>query len=811
MRRATIALTIALGVAALTTAFAVVDAAVIRQPPFPEAERLVMLYLQRNPPNEPPRNERWSFARFEMLRRLQTSFEDTASYSPASITLSTNNEDAGLSYVERVSAAYLPMLGARVAQGRLIRDEDDDPARPAAVAVIAHEFWTSRFGSDPAILGRTIRLNGVPLAVIGVLQPGFTGMSGRSVAWVPRTISAQISYAEYMTTNQNFIPTIARLKPGVTLDAARGELAALGAQINRALPSNPTNPDERVTATAVPLNIARVESSVRRSVLVLIGAVALLHLLACINVVNLLLGRAAAKRREYAVRLALGSSARRLFAHSLTDGFTLAAVGGALGVVIAWWATTVVTPPPSQWISSFGIMAPFDAPAFSMREVVFGAAVALVTATLVALAPALVALRVDVMRGLASQSRGVAGSALSIRRPTVRGVIVSLEAALAALLVVASGLLLDSVQRMRRVDIGVEPDRVLAFWIIPSEARVPPPTAPAFIGRIVDAIAHVPGVESVSVDGGAPLAGSASSTLYIAGRPRPERGQAPPITRHYVGPDHFQTLGIPLRRGRVFTASDTIDANRVAVISETAARRFWPNEDPIGQRVWFGGGSNFDSPERSAEIVGIVADVRYQPFDRPFNAASFYTAFMQFTFAPRMVFVKTPGDPMSSLPAVRQAVASVEPELALQDPRPLADLVSGSWARRRFDAMLFGGFGIAALLLAASGVFAVLAYSVETRRREFGIRIALGAGRPRVISHVLREGMVFPAIGLAAGIGAAVWLTRVLQASLFETSPLEPRVFVAMAAVLLLVSAAACFGPAWRATRSDPIEALRAE
>lgn len=811
MRRATIAITIALGVGALTTAFAVVDAAVVRQPPFPEPERLVMLYLQRNPAGEPPRNERWSYARFELLRRLQTSFEEAATYSPASVTLSTSKEEAALVYVERVSASYLPMLGARVAQGRLIHAEDDDPANPSPVVVLGHDLWTSRFSSDPAIVGRVVRLNGVPLTVIGVLQPGFSGMSGRSVMWVPRTISAQISYAEYVTTNQNFIPAVARLKSGVTLDAARGEMTVLGGQINRTLPSDPRYPDERVTATAVPLNVARVDQSVRRSVLVLIGAVALLHLLACVNVINLLLGRAAAKRREFALRLALGSTPQQLFVHSLTHGVTLALAGGVAGVVLSWWATTIVTPPPSQWMTSFGIMAAFDTPAFSIREVAFGAAIVLVTAALVGLAPALVAIRSDVARGLLSGSRTVAGAALSIRRPTARGVIVSVEAALAALLVVASGLLLDSVQRMRRVDIGVEPDRVLTFWMIPSEARVPPPTAPAFVGRIVDAIARVPGVDTVSVDGGAPLSGSASSSLYVAGRPTPAPGQAPPITRHYVGPDHFRTLGIPLRRGRTFTAGDGAGANRVTVISETAARRFWPNEDPIGRRVWFGGGSNFDSPERSAEIIGIVADVRYQPFDRPYNAASFYTPYMQFTYAPRMVFVKTSGDPLSALPAVRRAVAGVDPDLALQDPRPLADLVSGSWARRRFDAVLFGAFGIAALLLAASGVFAVLAYSVETRRREFGIRIALGARRPRVIWHVLREGLAFPAAGLAAGLGAAAWLTSVLRASLFETSPVEPRVFAAMAAVLLVVSAAACLGPAWRATRADPIEALRSE
>jgi putative ABC transport system permease protein len=328
---------------------------------------------------------------------------------------------------------------------------------------------------------------------------------------------------------------------------------------------------------------------------------------------------------------------------------------------------------------------------------------------------------------------------------------------------------------------------------------------------MLEAVSRVPGVQSATVDGGAPLSGTASSTLYIEGQPPPPPGQAPGVLRHYVGPDHFRTLGIPLIRGRGFTPSDEAGAPRVTVISETAARRFWPDQDPIGQRVWFGGGSNFDSPERSAEIVGIVGDVVYRPLDRDPNFASFYTPYRQFTYAPRMVFLRTTGDPMEVVPDVRDAIATVDPELALQDVQPLTELMSGSWARHRFDAMLFGGFGIAALLLAASGIFAVLAYAVTTRTREFGIRIALGADAGRVLRQVLREGMVFPVLGLLLGVGGAFAVTRVLRASLYEISPMEPRVLLAMAALLLAVAVAACLGPAWRATRADPIEALRSE
>jgi len=291
----------------------------------------------------------------------------------------------------------------------------------------------------------------------------------------------------------------------------------------------------------------------------------------------------------------------------------------------------------------------------------------------------------------------------------------------------------------------------------------------------------------------------------------PDPRQAPPVLRHYIAPDHFVTLGIPVRRGRGFTAADVAGAPRVAVISQTAARRFWPDEDPLGKRVWFGGGSSFSSPDSSAEIVGIVGDVVYAPLDLRPNFASFYTPYAQFTYAARMVFLRTAGDPMSVVSSVRKAVATVDPDLALQDVQPLTDIVNDSWARNRFEAILFAGCGVAALLLAASGIFAVLAYLVADRTREFGIRIALGATPRHVLWQVLREGMSFPLVGLVIGVGLSLVVTRLLRSSLYEISPQEPRVVVGTAVLLLVVSVAACLIPGWRATRADPVQAMSAE
>jgi len=808
----TIIITVALGIAALTTTFGVVNAALFRQPPFDEADRVVMLFIQRNPQGEAPRRERWSFGRFELLARSQQSFEQLASYSPAAVTLS-GQSNAQLVNAERVSASYFALLRTTPLRGRFFSAAEDDPISPTPVVVISESMWAREFGRDSEILGRTIRLNGVPLTIIGIVPAGFSGLSGRSEMWIPRTMSAQITYPEYVTTNQNFISVAARLRPGVTIDAARSELAVLGANINRALPSDPENPAERVTASAVPINEARTDDNVRRSLLVLLGAVALVHLLACANVTNLLLGRATAKGRDSAVRIALGSSGGQLFSRLFSEGFTLAVVGGVVGIVLAKFASTLIAPPTNVWapVNFYGSIAPFDSPQFGTTELLFGVTLAFTTAVLVSIPPALSAFRIDVSRGIRDGSRSLSRGGLSLRRPSARAIIVGLEAALAMVLIVAAGLLVDSFRRMQNVDIGVDPRNVLTFWVIPSEAKYPPETAHTFVSRLLDAVSRAPGVISATVDGGGPVVGAANSTLLVGGRPEPDPGQAPPVLRHYIGPDHFRTLGIPLRRGRAFTPSDDAHSPRVVIISEGAAGKFWPNEDPIGKRVWFGSGLNFNSSETSGEIIGIVADVAYSPLDRQPDYASFYTPFTQFTYPSRMVFLKTAGNPMSVVPDVRNALATVDPDVAMRDVQSLTDVIAGSRSRDRFDALLFSGFGAAALFLAASGIFTVLAYAVTTRTREFGIRIAVGATPRRVVLHVLGEGMVFPTIGLVVGTVAAIAGTRVLESSLYEVNPLEMPVFLFTGLLLFVVAVCACLIPALRATRTDPVEALRSE
>ncbi|MGH7678801.1 MAG: ADOP family duplicated permease [Gemmatimonadaceae bacterium] len=803
-----VVLMLAFGVAALGTTFAIVRAALWRQPPFRDAAELALLFIVRDD-NGTPRRERWSFTRSELLRTTQRSFVDVARYSPASLTLA-GNVDAETVNGERVSASYFSLLGVKTARGRLFGAAEDDPGQPAPVAVLGHGLWSRRFGSDTAILGQTIRLNGVLLTVVGIMPEGFRGLSGTADLWVPATLTPRLTYAEYLTTNQNFISVVGRVRPGVSMDEARGELAGLGRTINRAAPSDPERPEEAVTATAVTLNESRVDRTVRRSLLVLLGAVGLLHLLACANAINLLLGYAATRQRDTAVRIAIGGSARRLFSERFMEVGALAALGGVLGTALAWWTTSFVAPPTNVWAprNFYGSLAAFDAPRFGGIELALALALAAATTVLVALPAALSALRVDVLSGIKAGSRSLAGGAMKLRRPTARGAIVGLESALAMLLVVAAALLIDSFRRMRGADLGVDSRQVLTFWVIPSEVTVPPNAAPSFVTRLLETVSRVPGVRSATVDGGAPVSGSATTGLFIAGRPTP--AEPPGVRRHYVAPGHFETLGISLLRGRGFTDRDVAGAPRVTVISESAARQFWPNEDAIGRRVWFSS-SGYNSPDSSAEIVGIVSDVVYAPLDQQPNRASFYTPFMQFTYAPRMVFLRTDREPLSLVPEVRKALQTVDPDLSMREPQTLDQIVSGSWARHRFDAFLFGGFGMSALALAASGIFAVLAYVVSTRVREFGIRIALGARPLTVISQVLAEGMAFPMLGVAVGTLAALGATRVLSATLYGITSRDPIAYVGTAALLVIVAVVACIVPAWRATRVDPMEALRSE
>jgi putative ABC transport system permease protein len=804
--------TLALGIGALGTTFSLVDAALWRQPPFPDADRLAILYLTRTTATVPEHRLRWPYRGVTALRDLSRDFLSVSNFSRQLLTLTGTGDPEPLEG-EVVAPAYFPILGVGALKGRTFVAAEDSTPGTHPVVILGFDLWQRRFAGDAGLVGRTVRLNGVPLTVVGVMPQGFRGLSGVAQFWTPAMMAPSLSYADYLTTDQNFISVVARLRPGIDLAAARTRMAALGTRINALRPDAPPDSGERVSGTAVSLNEARVDRVVRRSLLILGSAVALVFLLACANAMNLLLGRATSRRREAAVRAALGGGYGHLLRHFLAEGVVLVLSGGAFGLLISWWASHVIQSPvgllgPGNF---YGAVSDFADPTFGWRHVAFVAALTLATILLVAWAPAAGVTRSGIAAGLREGERGASAAGGTLLRPTMRGGIVALESALAVLLLIGGGLLIDSFMKMRRTDLGIDSSHVLTFWLRPSDVTVPVAAAPAFIGKVLEAIERVPGVEAASVDGGAPVSGTARSTLFIQGRPAPPPELAPPVLRHYIAPDHFKVLGVPLREGRVFTDADRAGSPRVAIISESAARHFWRGGNPIGQRVWFGGGSSFDRPDSSAEIIGIVGDVMHEPLANKPNLDEFYTPYMQFTYSSRVVMVRTAGDPIAIVPAIRRAVQSVDPDLPLSDIQSMDDRIGNSWSRQRFDALLFGGFAALGLLLATSGIYAVVSYAVSMRTREMGIRLALGATAPAVIRLVVREGMGFPAAGLVAGAVAAFMFGGALRGVLYQVSPTDPGVFAGALGLLLAVSLVACFVPARRATRVDPLVALRAD
>jgi putative ABC transport system permease protein len=799
-------LSIALGVAATTAVFGVVDAALFRPPPLDHAEELVAPYITRHVPNGPVERERWSWRRAQLLRHLSASFENVATFTWSVLAI-TGDEPEPVN-VEIVSHEYFATLRMHPSFGRELDSADDQPGR-SPVVLLSHDLWQRRYAGERSVLGRTISVNGVVATIVGVMPPGFAGLSGRAQAWGPVSLPPRTSYADYLTTNQNFISVIARLRSGVTIERAQSELARIGREIQRQSPSRIDTPGTDLAATVVSLNDARVDPSTRRPMLLLLAAVGCLLLLSCANVAGLLLGRAAGRQREIGIRIATGATRGRVVGQLLAEAALLAGAGGALGVAIAIPLTANAGLPQAMWRGRnfYGALSEFSSPRVDLRVLLFSLGICAITTLLFGLMPALQATRLDLTTALRT-----GGGSTGASRSPLRRLIVGAETGLAVVLLVGGALLAASWHRLATTDPGFDRSHLLTFLVRPSEIVYPPAKAPELLSRILASIEQLPGVDAASVDGCAPVGlGCASSTLFVMGRPEPRRDQAPGVLRHYVGPDHFRTLRVPVLRGRVFDERDRAGSPRVAVINQIAAARFWPNEDPIGKRVWFGGGSNFDRPDSSAEIIGIVGDVAYQALDeRPFQP-DFYTPYTQFTYVTRTVLVRTRLDPAAIVPDVRRALQSVDRSLAMFEVRTMDEVMSASWARLTYQTKILSGFAVIALLLASTGIFAIVAHVIGTRRREIGIRRALGASAVHVLATVGESGAWPAAIGLVAGLATAVLAERAVASAVYGVRSFDVQVLVSVAALLTIVIAMSAYLAARRALRVDPVESLRFE
>ncbi len=632
--------------------------------------------------------------------------------------------------------------------------------------------------------------------------------------WVPEMMAPLLSYADHLTTNQNFISVVGRLRSGVDISQARATMGVIGRRIQSIQPSEFDVPGTTFSATAVPLSEARLNPAHRRSLLLLFGAAGLVLALTIVNLANLFLGAVSSRRREIALRVALGATRARIVRQLMVESGITAMGAGCLGAAVAWTIMRVLTPPSTAPGPGnlYGQLGEFSALHLDATVIAFSLLVALASSLLFAGGPAAVVASLDPVIALRAGAAGATDSSVRLGGIDVRAVIVVAEIALALVLSVGGALMAESLARLRHSPTGVRADHVLTFRVQPPETRYPPAVAGPFLERILARIDAVPGVVSSSVDGCAPLGLTcANSTLFVDGQPLPAAGRAPPVMRHYVGPDHFRTLGIPLITGRAFTPSDRAGRPRVAIINETAARRFFGAESPIGKRVWFGGGSPFDRPDSAAEIVGVVGDVRYGSVGDGRMPPSFYTPYLQFTYAARAVLVRTAGDPLASVTAIRRAVAAGEGALPIFDVAPLEQRIDEASAQQRFETLLLGGFAAVALLLAATGTYGVLSQAAMRRTREMAVRVALGAAPSAVSRLLMMQGARLTMTGVVIGVGGAIALTRLLGSMLHEVSTADPWIFAISALVLSAIALTATWLPARRTARVDPLIVLRGE
>ncbi|HJR62437.1 MAG TPA: ABC transporter permease [Gemmatimonadaceae bacterium] len=791
-------LTLAIGIGANTAIFSVIDATLLRALPFREPERLmtVMLRMPAND-NRVAQDMVWSYPKFRTLRDADTPFESVALHSAVSLTV-RGDEGAERISAEMVGADYLRILGIGAARGRIFASDEDRLPPDRLTALVSHGLWQRRFGSQPDVVGRELVINGRPFTIVGVLPPGFAGLSGRAELWVPITAVRPAG-----TLNNSFahqFSLIARLEPGVSPERAKAAMPAIGRMIDDAHPTT----DARAAwgATAYTLSEVRLDPALRRSLVLLAMAVALVLLIACVNIANLLIARGAARQREVAVRLAIGAGRGRLVRQLLTESMVLAMLGAVTGVALAALAVQAIgklTPVVSTVVdrdaaglTTIGLSSiRLDAGALFFT---FG--IALLTALVFGLAPALHTSRASLSHALKSGGAPGAGFA-GIRALTGRGTLVAAEVGLAVVLLVASGLMIKSLGRLFEARIGFDARNLLTVRVTLASARYSSDSAGAMWGQVLERMRVVPGVTDAAVGNCAPVVDNCDGThIQIPGR-----GTSAHVANHMVTADYFRTLRVPVQRGRPFGPQDRRGSPRVVMINETAARMFWQDENPVGTFIDIG---------EPAEVVGVVGDVRFESLEQP----AYPAVFQLFEQAPRssaVVFVRTPSDPGLLTAAVRREVRDLDRDHAVYDVRPMSERLRDATSGTRFSTVVLGVFAAIALGLASIGIYGVMSLSVAQRTRELGIRLALGARHRDLLTMVLTQGMLLAGFGAALGIVGALASSRVMRAVLYEVTPLDASAYAAAAAVLAFVALLAVAVPARRAMRVNPLEALRHE
>jgi len=723
-----------------------------------------------------------SMPKFVALRDGNRSLSSLAATSPASLTV-TGIGDPQILGVTRVSGDFFDVLGVAPLAGRTITRADDVPGA-AAVIVLTYGAWQRLFGGARDIVGRTIIADGQPRAIIGVMPPDLV-YPARYEAWVP------LALARDALPGNNFLRIVGRLKPGVSIEQATADLDAVTTTFN-------AQSGQRRGIRVWPLHEYLAQNT-RQMVLVLQGAVLLVLLVACANVANMLLARSVPRQRELAIRMAIGASPRRLLRQLLTESLLLAVAGGALGVLLGGWLLRLfvaLAPPGFSGVQAIAI---------DRHVLWFTAAVAMLTGVVFGVAPARRGFRIDANDGLRDATGR--GSASAAARGASRALVIA-EVGLAMVLVIGAGLLVKSLLRLQAQDAGFRAEGLLTFQINLPRARYDDNALRRAVSRIVEAMRALPGVSAAGAINFLPLqAFGFNGPFAIDGRPPLGTADRPPVVEYRTATAaYFQAMQIPLRRGALFTDRDSERTRPVVVISETMARQFWPDENPVGARVRLG----FDANQIVREVIGVVGDVRSQALSQP-PASEAYIPYAQAPLATISVAVRAAGDPAALLPAVRQRIAAVDASLAVIRTQTMVEVVDASTGSMRLASTLTSVFAALAALLAAVGIYSLVSYSVASRTREIGIRVALGAHPASVLRLVVGEGMKLTAIGLALGVAGTWWLTGTLRSLLFEVSPVDPAVLAATAAAVVALTTVASLVPAWRVMRVDPTTALRSE
>jgi putative ABC transport system permease protein len=777
---------LALGIGANTAIFSVINAVLLRPLPYPQAGRVMMVWEARHADQV----ERNVVAPYNFLPWKAESgvFQQLAAVYDTRVGLTGHGEPLQVP-VEYASADLFAMLGMDPILGRTYTAEEDLPGA-APVVVLSHGLWQRRFGGAGDVVGQRLELDGVPHTIIGVLSPG-AGVVGRPEmpeVWAPLGLDPA---KDYHGVGGRYLVAIGRIKDGVSREQAQASLTAIARRLAEQFPEYNTGWDVNL----VPVT-EDVTGHLRRPLLLLAGVVGLVLLIACANVANLQLAQATARRREIAVRAALGAGRGRVARQFLAESVVLGLAGGAGGVVLALWLTEALASRAEAGIPRLGAVS-VDAATLG-----FTLLVAVVAGIGFGLIPALHAGRADLQEALKEGGRsGTPGG------NRTRGILVAAQVALSLMLLIGAGLLLKSFARLQQVELGFDAERVLTARLSLPEARYAAPAQQAaFYDALVTRVGALPGVSAAATVSWLPLSGLRSATdLWIEGRPVPPPDERIGAHIQAVTPAYFRAMGIPLREGRTFAASDGAEQPKAVVVSRSFAERYLAGGPALGQRIAMPWGDTL-----RGNIVGVVGDVRHAGVDS-LPHPTLYWAESQWPWNAMTLVVRTNGDPEALAPSVMAEIHAIDPELPVADVRPMQAYLGDTLARRRFTMTLLAGFAGTALALTAVGLYGVMAYSVAQRTRELGIRLALGASRQRVLGAELRRASAVVAAGVAAGLAGAFAFTRVLDALLFGVSHTDPAVFALIVALLAAVGLAASWIPARRATQVDPMVALRAD